>query len=218
VGTGRRLWSRVGGAGGVVFFVSLAVLIVLMPLSHSVSEPAFDAPSNAFLAYAKSESNLPAALELAGVLGLFGFVVFAGVLAEKLRRHDEAWNVPSVLVLLATAVFTASWLALFGLRFANRFRHADLDASGAGVLYGLSNGVFVSSWAAIGGFLIASGVASLWSRAFPAWLGWAAIVIGIAMVLSVASPLSAVWFFPYFLFFFWVLAASVVLLIGEART
>ena len=38
----------------IVFFVSLLVLIALMPLSHSVPEPAFDASSSTFLAYAKS--------------------------------------------------------------------------------------------------------------------------------------------------------------------
>lgn|SRR5438876_4145354 len=65
-------WTRVGGVGGIVFFVSLVVLIALMPLSHAIPEPPFDAPSNAFLAYAKSEADLPFALSLVGVLGLFG--------------------------------------------------------------------------------------------------------------------------------------------------
>src|SRR5262245_7918850 len=122
-------WTRVGGVGGIVFFVSLAILIVLMPLSHSVSEPAFNASSNAFLAYAKSESELPFTLELLGVLGLFGFVVFGA-----------------------------------------------------------------------------------------AWLGWAALAIGIGMLLAVAAPLSALWFFAYLLFFCWVLVTSVLLLGSGPRT
>ena len=69
-----RFWARLGGAGGVVFFISLAILIVLMPLSHSVAEPGFDASASAFLAYGKSQASLPFALELLGVLGLFGFL------------------------------------------------------------------------------------------------------------------------------------------------
>jgi hypothetical protein len=204
--------------GGILFFVSLAVLIVLMPLSHSVSEPGFDASSSAFLAYARSESDLPFALELLGVLGLLGFVAFGAVLADRFRVEEERSNVPSTLVLLASAVFAVLWLIELGIRFSGRFRRGDLDATGASVLYGVSNGFFVISWAAIGGFLVAAGVASLRSRAFPSWLGWAAVAIGVGMFLAVIAPLSAFWLLPYFLFFLWVLATSVMLLRSTPTT
>src|SRR3989442_14064212 len=78
-----RYWARVGGVGGMVFFVSLAALIVLMPLSHSVPEPAFDASSSAFLAYARSEAELPFALTLLGVIGLFVVFAFVASLAPR---------------------------------------------------------------------------------------------------------------------------------------
>jgi hypothetical protein len=79
----------------------------------------------------------------------------------------------------------------------------------------LSNGIFVVSWSAIAAFLVASGFAALSTRALPQWLGWAALVIGIGMFLAGAAPLSPIWFFPYFLFLVWVLATSVVLIIGK---
>jgi len=207
-----RFWNRVGGAGGVVFFASLLVLIVLMPLSHSVSEPAFDAPSSAFLAYARSEANLPFALSLVGVLGLFGFAVFAAVLTARFRAAENRSDVASTLVLLATAIFVVLWLAELGLRSAETFRRGDLDATGAGVLFGLSNGIFVVSWSAVAAFLAASGFAALRTRALLPWLGWSALVIGIGLFLAGADPLGAFWYLPYFLFYFWVLATSVVLL------
>jgi hypothetical protein len=214
----NAFWTRAGGVGGIVFFVSLGVLIALMPLSYSVSEPAFDASSSAFLAYAKSESNLPFALELVGVLGLFGFIVFGAVLADRVRVEGERSNIPSTLVLLATIVFSVLWLAELGISFAERFRQEDLDATGASILFGVANGLFVISWAAIGGFLVTAGVASLWSRALPSLLGWAAPVIGIGMVLSVAAPLTALWLFAYLLFFLWVIATSVLFLRGKTTT
>ena len=200
----------------MVFFISLGVLIALMPLTYSVSEPAFDAPSRAFLAYAKSELSLPFALELVGVLGLFGFVVFGAVLADRVRVAGERSNIPSTLVLLTTVGFSVLWLAEFGMSFAEKFRQQDLDAAGASILYGLANGLFVISWAAIGGFLVTAGAASLWSRALPSFLGWAALVIGIGMFLSVAAPLTALWLLPYLLFFLWVMATSVLFLWGSA--
>ncbi|HEV2476737.1 MAG TPA: hypothetical protein VGX22_09355 [Candidatus Dormibacteraeota bacterium] len=205
-------WTRLGGAGGLVFFVSLAILIVLMPLSHSVSEPGFDASSSAFLAYGKSQASLPFALELLGVLGLFGFLVFAVVLADTFRTGEQRSNAPPVLVLVTAALFAVFWFLDLGIGVAETFRHGDLDATAASVFYGLANGVFVTSWAAIGGFLISAGLASVWSRTLPVWLGWAGLVIGLGMFLAVAAPLTAFWFLPYFLFFFWVLATSVVLL------
>ena len=206
-----RFWARLGGAGGVVFFISLAILIVLMPFSHSVSEPAFDASSSAFLAYGKSAASLPLALGLVGVLGLFGFLVFAVALADRFRIAEQRSNAPPALVLLTAAVFAVFWFSDLGIGVAETFRRSDLDATGASVLYGLANGVFVISWAAIGGFLIAAGLASLWSRMLPAWLGWAGLVIGLGMFLAVAVPLTALWYLPYFLFFVWVLVTSVVL-------
>jgi hypothetical protein len=213
-----RFWTRVGGVGGIVFFVSLLVLIALMPLSHSITEPAFDAPSSAFLAYAKSEADLPFALGLVGVLGLFGFALFAAVLTARFRVAENRSDVAPTLVLLAAAIFIVLWLAELGIGFAQTFRRADLDATSASVLSGLSNGIFVISWSAIAAFLGASGFAALWTRALPPWLGWSALVIGIGLFLAGAAPLTALWFFPYFLFFVWVLATSVVLLRTEPRT
>lgn len=205
-------WNRVGGVAGIVFFISLMLLIVLMPLTHSVYEPAFDAPSSAQLAYARSETNPPYALELVQVVGLFSFIVFATVLASRFGVSEDHSDIAPNLVRLATVIFALMWLALLALRFADLFRHGDLDATSASVLSGLASGFFVTSWAAIGGFLMASGVASLLSRAFPSWLGWSALVIGLAMLLCVAFPLSAVWLLPYGLFFFWVVVASTLLL------
>ena len=212
-----RFWTRAGGVGGIVFFASLVVLIALMPLSHSITEPAFDAPSSAFLAYAKSEADLPFALGLVGVLGLFGFALFAAVLTARFRVAEKPSDVAPTLVLLAAAIFIALWLAELGIGFAHTFRRSDLDATSASVLSGLSNGIFVVSWSAIAAFLAASGFAALWTRALPPWLGWSALVIGIGLFLAAAAPLTAIWFFPYFLFFIWVLATSVVLLRTEPR-
>jgi hypothetical protein len=204
--------------GGIVFFISLVVLIALMPLSHSIAEPAFDAPSSAFLAYAKSESDLPFALSLVGVLGLFGFALFAAVLTVRFRVADNRSNAASTLVLLAAGIVIVLWLAELAFAVAQTFRRADLDATGASILFGLSNGIFVVSWSAIAAFLAASGLAALSTRELPPWLGWPALVIGIGLFLAGAAPLSAIWFFPYFLFLVWVLATSVVLIVRKPTT
>jgi hypothetical protein len=207
-----RFWARLGSVGGIVFFVSLLVLIVLMPLSHSVPEPAFDAPSSAFLAYAKSGADVPFPLALVGVLGLFGFALFAAVLTARFRVAENRSDVAPSLVLLAAGVFIVLWLAELGIGFAETLRRNDLDATSASVFFGLANGIFVVSWFAIAAFLAACGFAALRTGRLPRWLGWAALVIGAGLFLAGGVPLTAIWYFPYFLFFLWVLAASFVLL------
>lgn len=195
-----------------MFVISLLILIALMPLSHSLTEPAFDASSSALLAYAKSQADLPFALGLIGVLGLYGFAVFAVVLAARFRVAESRSDVASTLVLLTAAIFIALWLAEFGLSLAQTLRRASLDATSASVLSGISNGVFVVSWSAVAAFVAASGIAALWTRALPAWLGWSALVIGIGLFVAGAAPLTAIWLLPYLLFFVWVVATSVQLL------
>jgi hypothetical protein len=209
--TSRR-WARAGGVGGILFVVSLFVLISVGPLTNPTSEPAFNAPSSALLAYAKSDKGGLYPLALVGIAGMFGFLLFAAVLIAKFRDSQRAMSAPSILVVLATAVFTALWLAEFGVTFAGQFRRGDLDPMGASVFYGLANGIFVVSWAAITGFLATAGVAALSSGTLPRWLAWSGLGIGAALLLAVAIPLTAVWLLPYLLFYVWVVAVSVVLL------
>jgi hypothetical protein len=84
--------------------------------------------------------------------------------------------------------------------------------STASLLYGLSNGFFAASWFAIAGLLLAAGLGALASKALPRWLGWSAMVTGVGYFFAACVPLTNLWFIPYAVFYFWVLAVSVVLL------
>jgi len=58
--------------------------------------------------------------------------------------------------------------------------------------------------ATAGFMLVAAGVGSARSRAFPAWLGWAGVVIGVLVFLF------GVFFMPMVLLLVWVLIAAIV--------
>jgi hypothetical protein len=70
------------------------------------------------------------------------------------------------------------------------------------------------SFFGIGGLLIAAGIGAVWSHALPTWLGWSGTVIGLGSVIAPVAQLTAFWLIPFFLFYIWVVAVSVVLIRG----
>jgi len=201
-----------------VFVASLVILILLMPLTNAVQEPAFDAPSQALLTYAKADQAPSSKIAFVGMLGLFGFLMFAVTLAVRFRDAGHGSSVPWILVIVAATVMVVMWMALVGLTIGGELRRRDIDATGASVYFGVDNGIFVASWYAVAGFLATAGAAALWSRGLPIWLGWSAVVIGAALFTASAFPLKPFWYFPYLLFYVWVAAASIALLRSAPRT
>ena len=216
MGGESRRWAQAGGVGGLLFVVSLWFVILWGLLTNPIPEPAFDASSQAVLTYEKASQE--ASVALVGILGLFCFLVFAVSLAARVREASDRSITPWILVIATAVVFVVTWLAAFALMVGGDFRQRDLDAVGASILWGASQGLFVVSWCAVGGFLVAAGAAALWSHGLPSWLGWWALVIGAGMFISSAVPLTSIWFYPYVLFFAWVIAASVVLLAQAPRS
>ena len=83
--------------------------------------------------------------------------------------------------------------------------------------FDVGNLSFANSWIAIGAFAILCGWESITARTLPRWLGWWAIVAGVGLVLARAMWTNPIWLFPYSLFWLWVLAVSVTLLVRALR-
>jgi len=207
-------WQLAGGAGGILFVLLVVGIVLWAPLTTSVPEPAFDGPARDWLAYARAIAGQTMPEAPVGVLGIFGFVLFAVCLAVRFQPAGERMSVPSILVVLTAGLTTALWLVDDGFGLAAAFRARDLDPTTASLFYGLSNGVFAVSWFAIGALLVAAGLGTLASGALPGWLGWSALVVGAGYCVAACFPLTALWFAPYGLFYLWVVAVSVVLLRG----
>ena len=130
---------------------------------------------------------------------------------------DDGLSISSILVVVASGLIIVLHMAEFGIGLARQFRAAELDAGMASLFYGLANGVFVVIWFAVAGFLFAAAVGALSSRGLPGWLAWSALVIGLGFFIAGAIPLTFFWVLPYFLFYAWVVAVSVVLLRSPTR-
>jgi hypothetical protein len=197
--------------------VLIWVLVLWAPLTISTPEPSFDGPAEDWLAYARATQSMTSAGTPLLVVALFGFLLFAVALSLKLRMAEDTPSVPSTLVLFATGLMLGLWMASAGVGLAASFRAADLDATTASLIYGIANGLFVISWFAMGCLLIAAGTGGVSAGSLPGWLSWPALLVGCAFLVAGAVPLTAIWFAPYFLFYFWVVAVSIGLIRSVVR-
>jgi hypothetical protein len=133
------------------------------------------------------------------VLGSFFFLLFIARLWATLRQAEghPAWL--SVTVFAAGIVMVVAGL---GGKIAYQAivvaAEAGVGAEAAAPLFHLVSGSFLLFQAFGGFFLVATGTAGLRTGALPRWLGWAAVVIGLAGMATTPVPPAAVGIFPFF--------------------
>lgn len=145
------------------------------------------------------------------VLGALAFVWFASSLQHRLRDRSDgtmmvgfAWLFAalSLTSALIRAAIPGGWV--FGrLTIPGGGLPAQLDNIGMGLL-------LVAGALSAGAFVASACHAARRSVVFPGWLAAAGYVVA---VLQIAGPL----FFPFALFPLWVLLASIVLLMRDAK-
>jgi hypothetical protein len=133
------------------------------------------------------------------------FMFFLGVIRSTLREAEG-----QVARLSAVAFGGGIILAIGALSFAAfTFTLGDVADDGltpqaAQALNALNSDFFFPVAAGGATLMLATGIASVVSRALPPWLGWVAIVIGIA-------SLTPGGFFAFLVFLLWTLIVSVLL-------
>jgi hypothetical protein len=184
-------WKRLAPLTGVLF-------VALLIASFLVSGETPDADASAQEAvsfYTSNDTSVTVSAALGG-LGVVAFLFFLGILRGELRRYEAEPGVLSatafaggILVAVGGAAFSA-----FALTLSDT---ADkLDPSAVQALNALNEDFFVPLAAGSLVLLLAAGIAAVRTRAFPKWLGWAAIVIAIAWVTPaffIAGPGALLW-------------------------
>jgi hypothetical protein len=196
-----RLTAPVTG----VAFVALTVLSA----AAGGSTPNSNASGAHVVAFYEAHRH---AQQVSNILFLFAalfLLFFAGSLHGYLRRTPAAATA-SALMLVGAALLAVGLTVLAGLGYALADVPSYLSPAAAQALNVLSNDVFYTLL--VGGcvFGIASAVAILRGAALPNWLGWLAVVIGIAM----ATP--AFWISAVVLFV-WVLIVSGLIYVRTGR-
>jgi hypothetical protein len=193
-------WGRIAQLSGVLF----AVLIVVSIFAGGGETPNGDASPARVIAYYTTHKS---EAEASGIVFAFAFlflVLWAGMLRSYLRRTPEAEG-SSALVLAGAVLMAVGGVTLSGLEFglAHQIHHLEPDA--AQTVSFLSNEMFLPL--IVGGCVLGlgAGISILRGAALPRWLGWAAIVLGVVVLIP---PLS----FPALLVFaIWVIVVSVLM-------
>jgi hypothetical protein len=207
-----RRWEQVGAAAGIAFVVLQGVAQGLIQTGGS--EPAFSAAAPEIVDFFTTRDRRLFGLgDYFSTLSLIPFVWFLGALWARLRRSESepAWL---SLVALASGLVTAAQLVTGGgWTLAMARLDEGLDPETARLLFDQGNLGFANIWVSLASMLLATGVVSIRTQALPPWLGWTALVIALGLVIARAFWVgSSIVFAPYAIFWFWLIAASIVMI------
>lgn len=174
-------WGRRAPLVGLLFLV----LIVIAIVGSGESPEASATPAQVVAYYTRQSSNVKT-FDIVFIFAFLAFVLFGAALRAYLRRTARAEAAASLAlagsVLLSAGVVIGTSVEL-GL--AENISH--LTPSAAQALNLITDEIFVVALAGAFLFGLGSGIAILRGAALPKWLGWVAIVIGVAAVIPPVS-------------------------------
>lgn len=180
-------WNRLAPLSGVVMVVLLLVSQILLG-----NEPGSGASGAQFISYfAKHRSAVQASAYLTGLVIVFA-VYFYGYLREHLSQEEGAERL-GLVAFGGAILFAAGGAVGAGTALALADVPTKLSPSAAQVLGLIQQDATVALIA--GGaatLLICSALAIIQGRRLPIWIGWLALVLGIAS-LAPAKNLGAVF-------------------------
>jgi hypothetical protein len=144
-------------------------------------------------------------------LGAALIVLFASAIRARARDRDQHGAGPTVMV-SGAVLLAASMLAGSTLNLALVSSSDHNQPQVAQTLNVLSNANWIPFIGGIAVFLIGAGMTTLSAKLLPAWLGWVALVVGVA---SLAGPGGFVGFFvtPT-----WILVAGILIAVRTDRS
>jgi hypothetical protein len=180
----------------VVVFVVANAITGSMPDENSSAQKVFS--------YWHDHQGAQTASAFLGAFAVLLFVFFAGTLRSALQAR-EPQGVPYSAIAFGGAIITAAGGAFDSLLRLAAASAADQGATTAVyTLNQLNSHDWLPVVAGLSVMLIASALGGLQTQAFPRWLSWAALVLGLAFL----TPAGIIAFFGFPL---WILAASIVL-------
>jgi hypothetical protein len=194
-------WARYAPLAGVLFVV-LVVVSILVGGFDSVDTNDSTAKVVDFW---KDNDGRQAASALIGALALVPFLWFLGVLRSALRAAEGGTGRLAATAYAGGIVLAGFAAANSAIQFATAESVGDVPPLVTQTLSTLYNDFFAGFPVGLGVLMLATALVILRTRVLAPWLGWAALVIGIA---SFAGPAA---FIAFLLTLVWIVIVSVIL-------
>jgi hypothetical protein len=182
-----------------VFVVLLAITLIL---AGEGVDPK-DGVEEVLAYYSDNEGEVMASGFLGGFAVVF-FLFFAGWLRKVLREAEGPGGVLSAVSFAGAIVFAVGGAVASTLAIALAESFDDIDPSALEAVNAIAYNYFIPFAVGFSTFLLATGISAVRHGALPGWLGWSAIVLGVATYTPAG-------FFAFLLGLAWVLVASVLL-------
>jgi hypothetical protein len=195
-------WAKRAPWTGIV-----AVVFFIVAFAVGGETPDFDASSKDILSF-YDDQTAQIVTSIALVYGSIFLVFFAATLRSALRDADALAGlvfIGGTLMALGTAIFGGLNFTLTDL--ANSDHLDRIDPGSLQSLNALNSDFFFPLVLGTAVFLFSAALAIFKTGALPRWMGWVALVLGIAA----ATPAG---FFAFIASGLWIVAASVLLLRG----
>jgi hypothetical protein len=201
----RQRWHVLAPLTGVLFVLGTVLAFIIGGETPDID----DSPQEILDFYVDNDSSqLWAGVVLAW--SAVGLMFFLGVLRSTLRAAEGPVARLSTVAFGGGIVLVVGLLSFAGFTFTlGDVADDGLTPQAAQALNALNSDFFFPLAVGVGTLLIATAIASLGSRTLPAWIAWAALVIGVV-------ALTPAGFFAFLAFLLWTLVTSVVLWRGRA--
>jgi len=200
----QRLTRLTTPVTGLIF-----VALMLISVSLSGSTPDSNASAGRVIAFYVAHRHDQQVSDITFTLAALFIVFFAGALYGYLRETQAAASAGAVM-LVGAGLLAVGLTILAGTNWALADVPGRLSPAAAQALNVIGNDVFYTLPVGGAAFGIAGGVAILRGARLPGWLGWIAVVIGVAL----ATP--ALWIAGVALFVWVLVVCSLVYVRGGA--
>jgi hypothetical protein len=205
----RRWLLRLAASSGLL---SVILVVLREPRGSDPNAPDLTSSGQSIVRYAAGHPPGPVWLEL---LALILLLIFAGVLYGRLGSAEQAPGAVATGVLVGGVLAVSLKLASFPALMVLYSRGGETDPATAYALSASNDYAFMFSLVGQAFMLGAVGVGGLLYGGIPRWLAASGGVVGVALFVNAAVNLSTgnEFFVSELLFLFWVLVASITLMI-----
>jgi hypothetical protein len=147
---------------------------------------------------------------IAFVVALILFVTFASYLRSVLDRGEGSTGISSLIAFGGAVVFAVGGAIDATIQFAITEAVDHLEPTQIQTLQALWDNDWVPLQLGITMFILASGLSIVRHKSLPVWLGWIAVIVGVA-------GLTPVGFVAFLATGAWIIVVGVMLLISERR-